>query len=161
MRLTRVAPALALAVVLLAPSPAQAIHLGVDVGAGAWLLSGPVADAHFRVDQELFDWIRIGVRPGVMFAFTEPTTRFGVPLDAAVKFKLFVLYLDVFGGIVWLPSYADPVRMHIGGGVGFRLWKLEFGFEVAYLQPSITAMGRIGFTFYGPDKKEDKAKEAR
>lgn len=159
--LPRVAPALVLAVAVLAPSPARAIHLGIDVGAGAWLLEAPLVDAHFRVDQELFDWLRIGVRPGVGVNFASPDARFTVPLDGSVKIKLFVLYLEVFAGILWIPSHANPVRTHIGGGVGFRLWKLEFGFEAAYLQPSIAIMGRVGFTFYGPDKKEEKPQEAR
>ncbi|MFO0597343.1 MAG: hypothetical protein U0228_18690 [Myxococcaceae bacterium] len=145
--------------VLLVASPARAIHLGVDVGAGTWLLEAPQIDAHFRVDQELFSWLRIGVRPGVALTFNQPNSRLAVPLDASVKVKLFILYVEAFGGIYWIPSSVDPVRAHWGGGVGFRIWKFELGLEVAYLQPSVSLLGRVGFTFYGPGPAPAESKE--
>jgi hypothetical protein len=154
-------PALVLAVAVLAPSPARAIHLGVDVGGGAWLLEAPLVDVHFRLDQELFDWLRIGVRPGVGVNFASPDARFTVPLAGSVKLKFLVFFLEIFAGILWIPSHANPIRTNLGGGLGLRLWKLELGIELAYLQPSISVGGRIGFTFYGPDKKEEKPEEAR
>jgi hypothetical protein len=154
-------PALVLVGAVLAPSPARSIHLGVDVGGGAWLLEAPLVDVHFRLDQELFDWLRIGVRPGVGVTFASPDPRLTVPLAGSVKLKFLVFFVEIFGGIVWIPSHVNPIRTNLGGGLGLRLWKLEFGVDLAYLQPSIAVMGRVGFTFYGPDKKEEKAQEAR
>jgi hypothetical protein len=139
---------LALVTALLLPARAEAIGLGVDVGAGTWLLEGLQADLHLRVDQELFDFLKIGLRPGVALTLYEPTSRIGVPLDAFVRVKLSIVYLEGLGGMYWVPSSVDPIRAHVAGGVGLQIWKFNFGVEVGYLQPSLNVLGRVGFTFF-------------
>ena len=139
---------LALAAALLLPARAEAIGLGVDVGAGTWLLEGLQADLHLRVEQELFDILKIGIRPGVEFTLYQPTSRIGVPLDAFVRVKLAIVYLEALGGLYWIPSSVDPIRAHVAGGVGLQVWKFSFGVEVGYLQPSLSVLGRVGFTFF-------------
>ncbi|MFT3709488.1 MAG: hypothetical protein QM817_17785 [Archangium sp.] len=151
--------AAAVIAIALGSSPARAVNVTADVGGGVWLLEATQLDAHFRVDQELFDWFRVGVRPGVAVTLSEPNPRLAIPLDALVRFKLFVVYLDVFGGMYWIPSHVEPVRLHLGGGVGFKIWRFEFGFEVAYLQPSINLLGRVGFTIYQPGEKKPESEK--
>jgi hypothetical protein len=139
---------LTLGAALLLPARAEAIGLGVDVGAGSWLLEGLQADLHLRVEQEFFDMLKIGVRPGVELTLNQPTSRFGVPLDAFVRVKLAIVYLEALGGMYWVPSSVDPIRAHLAGGVGLQIWKFSFGVEVGYLQPSLNVLGRVGFTFF-------------
>ena len=139
---------LALLLALALPAPAQAIGLGVDVGAGAWLLEGLQADVHLRVEHEFFDMLKVGVRPGLAYLHYEPTPRLAIPLDAFVKLKLAILYVEALGGMYWIPSHVDPVRAHVAGGLGVQIWKFSIGIEVGYLQPSINILGRVGFTFF-------------
>lgn len=145
---------LAVIAIIVGASPARAVNLTVDVGAGAWLLEATQLDAHFRVDQELFEWIRFGGRTGAVLTLNEPNPRFALPLDGFVRLKLWVVYLDLLAGIYWIPSHVQPIRTHLGGGVGFKIWRLEFGFELAYLSPSMTALGRVGFTIWQPGEKK-------
>lgn len=140
--------AMALTIALLFPSRAGAIGLGVDVGAGAWILEGLQADVHFRIDQELLEVLKIGLRPGLGYAQYEPVSRILIPLDAYVRLKILILYLEALGGVYFIPSHVDPVRAHFGGGFGVTIWKFWVGVEVAYLQPSINILGRVGFTFF-------------
>ena len=153
-------PVVLAAAIALCPAPARAIHLSVGVGGGSWLLEASQVDAIFRVDQELFSWLRIGLRPGVTVNFTEPAPRIGLNADASIKVKLFFMYVEVFGGAVFLPPSLEPVRPHWGAGVGFRIWRFEFGAEVAYLQPSFVLMGRVSFTFFEPGEKKEQARRA-
>ena len=146
--LRRVTPVLALCAALLGPARAEAIGLGVDVGAGSWILEGLQADVHLRVDQELFSFLKVGLRPGLELTVYQPTSRFGVPLDAYVRVKIAILYLEALGGIYWIPSSVEPIRAHLAGGVGFEIWKFFVGVEVGYLSPSFNALGRVGFTFF-------------
>ena len=140
----------ALAVVLLIPARVEAIGLGIDVGAGAWVLEGPQADVHVRVDHEFFEMLKVGIRPGLAvtsYAY-DPALRFSMPLDAFVKIKLAIIYLEVLGGIYWMPTSVDPIRAHLAGGVGLQIWKFLIGVEVGYLQPTLNVLGRVGFTFF-------------
>lgn len=144
----RLTLAWALGVALLLPARAEAIGLGLDVGAGSWLLEGLQADLHLRVDQELLEILKIGVRPGLEITLNQPESRVGVPLDAFVRVKLAILYLEVLGGMYWIPSSVDPVRGHLAAGVGVQIWKFQVGLEAGYLQPSLNILGRVGFTFF-------------
>lgn len=137
-----------IAAVLLIPTRAEAIGLGVDLGAGSWVLEGLQADLHLRVDHEFFDMLKIGIRPGIELTQYEPVSRFGVPLDAFVRVKLAVIYLEALGGMYWIPSSIDPIRAHLAGGFGVQIWKFSVGIEVGYLQPSLNVLGRVGFTFF-------------
>jgi hypothetical protein len=139
---------MALTIALLFPSRANAIGIGVDVGAGAWVLEGLQADVHFRVEQELLEVLKIGLRPGLGIAQYNPESRLLIPLDAYVQLKVLFLYFEALGGIYWIPSHIDPIRAHVGGGLGVTIWKFSFGIEVAYLQPSINILGRVAFTFF-------------
>ncbi len=140
--------AMALAVAVLLPTRAHAVGIGVDVGAGAWVLEGLQADVHFRIDQQLMEIVKIGLRPGLGIAQYQPTSRLLVPLDAYVNLKLAIVYLEVLGGIYWIPSHVDPIRAHFAGGLGVEIWKFKVGIEVGYLQPSVNILGRVGFTFF-------------
>lgn len=136
------------AVLMLGSLRAEAIGLGVDVGAGSWVLEGPQVDVHVRIDQELFDFLKIGLRPGLGLALYEPESRLFVPLDAFARVKLAIVYAEVLGGIYWIPSLAESIRPHVAAGVGLQIWKFSFGVEVGYLQPSLNILGRVGFTFF-------------
>ena len=146
--LRRVQAILALCAALLVPARAEAIGVGVDVGAGSWILEGLQADVHLRVDQELVSFLKLGIRPGLELTLYNPTPRLGVPLDAFVRVKLAIVYLEALGGIYWIPSSVEPVRAHVAGGVGFEIWKFTIGVEVGYLSPSLNVLGRVGFTFF-------------
>ena len=139
---------MALAVAVLLPTRANAIGLGVDVGAGAWVLEGLQADVHLRVVHEFFDTLKVGVRPGLGLTLYQPTSRLMVPLDAFVKLRLSILYLEALGGVYWIPSHLDPIRAHLAGGIGLQIWKFSVGVEVGYLEPSLNILGRVGFTFF-------------
>lgn len=151
--------ALALTAVLVGASPARAIGFTADAGGGVWLLEATQFDFHVRIDQKLFiDWLHIGVRPGLALTLNEPNPRLAIPLDALVRLKMFFVYLDFFGGIYWIPSHLDSVRSHLGGGVGVKIWRLEIGFEVSYLNPSAVLMGRVGFNIW--DSSSEKKAES-
>lgn len=139
--------ALVLALFLL-PGSAHAFGLGVDVGAGTWLLEGLQGDVHLELEQELFEILTIGARPGVTLTLTEPYARVGFPIDLSVRLKLAIVYLEALGGALWIPSSVDPLRAHVAGGVGVQLWKFRVGVEVGYLQPSLSLLARVGFTFF-------------
>lgn len=132
----------------LAALPARAVGLGMDVGAGTWLLEGLQGDVHLRVYQPLVEVLSIAVRPGVLVTLNEPYARVGVPLDVSARLTLAFFYLEALGGLLWIPSAADPVRGHVAGGLGFQIWKFQVGVEVGYLQPSLNALARVGFTFF-------------
>lgn len=144
----RVALALALACPLLVAAPARAVGLGLDVGAGSWLLEGLQADVHVRVFQPVLEVLSVSLRPGLALTLSEPTARFAVPLDAGLRLTIAILYLEALGGLYLIPSSVDPVRAHVAGGLGFRLWKFTIGVEVGYLQPSLHALARVGFTIF-------------
>jgi hypothetical protein len=133
---------------VLFPTTAHAIGLGVDVGAGTWLLEGLQGDVHLRVEQELFDFLVIGVRPGVEVTLNQPYSRVGFPVDLSAKFKLAIVYLEALGGLYWIPSSVDPIRAHVAAGLGLTIWKFQVGVEVGYLQPSLNLLARVGFTFF-------------
>ncbi|MFZ5446097.1 MAG: hypothetical protein ACOZQL_39285 [Myxococcota bacterium] len=138
---------LVLALFLL-PTTAHAVGLGVDVGAGTWLLEGLQGDVHLSVEQELLDFLVIGARPGVSLTLTEPNPRVGFPIDLSVRLKLAFLYLEGLAGMLWMPSSIDPIRAHAAAGLGLQLWKFRVGVEVGYLQPSLSLLARVGFTFF-------------
>ncbi len=144
----RLTAAMVLCAAMLLPAPAHAIGLGVDVGAGSWLLEGLQGDVHLKVDQEFFDLLKIGLRPGVALTLNEPYPRVAFPLDLSLKLKLAFFYLEALGGLFWIPSSVDPVRAHLAGGFGVQIWKFLVGVEVGYLQPSLNVLGRVGFTFF-------------
>lgn len=144
----RAALALALACPLLVASPARAVGLGLDVGAGTWLLEGLQGDVHLRVFQPFLEVLSVSLRPGLALTLNEPTARLAVPLDAGLRLTVAFFYLEALGGLYWVPSSIDPVRAHVAGGLGFRLWKFTLGVEVGYLQPSLNALARVGFTFF-------------
>ena len=75
------------------------IGIGVDVGAGAWVLEGLQADVHFRIDQELLEILKIGLRPGLGIAQYEPVSRLLVPVAAYVRLKVLCLYFEALGGV--------------------------------------------------------------
>lgn len=134
--------------VLLLPRSAHAIGLGVDVGGGSWLFTGLQLDAHLRVDQELLEVLKIGVRPGIAYTLTQPVGRVSLPLDATLRLTLGFFYLEALGGLYWTPSYANPLAWHAGGGLGVQIWKFSVGVEASYLQPTFNVLGRVAFTFF-------------
>jgi len=147
MVMRRLAVMVACAAMLVA-LPARAVGLGVDVGAGTWLLEGLQADAHLKVEQELLSFLTIAARPGVAVTLNQPNARVAIPLDLSVKLKIAILYLEALGGLFWVPSSIDPLRAHVAGGVGVQIWKFQVGIEVGYLQPSLNLLARVGFTFF-------------
>ncbi len=144
----RVALALALTCPLLTSTPARAVGLGVDVGAGTWLLEGLQGDLHLRIYQPFLEVLSVAVRPGVVLTLNEPVSRVGFPLDLTARLTLAFFYVEALGGLYWIPSSIDPLRAHVAGGLGFQIWKFTVGVEVGYLQPSINALARVGFTFF-------------
>lgn len=144
----RLALALAIACPLLLASPARAVGLGLDVGAGTWLLEGLQGDLHLRVYQPFLEVLSVSLRPGVVLTLNEPTPRLGLPLDAGLRLTLAFFYVEALGGMYWIPSAAQPLRAHVAGGLGFQVWKLTIGVEVGYLQPSLNALARVGITFF-------------
>lgn len=143
----QLALALAAATALVA-SPARAVGLGIDVGAGTWLLEGLQGDVHLRVSQQLLGPLSVALRPGVAVTLNEPVSRLAVPLDAIVRLTLAFFYVEALGGVYWIPSSIEPWRLHAGGGFGFTIWKFQVGVELAYLQPSLNVLARVGFTFF-------------
>lgn len=140
---------------LFLPGKAHAIGLGIDVGGGTYLFNGLQLDAHLRVDQELFSWLKIGLRPGIAYTMYQPEGRISVPVDLMLRVQLAIFYLDAMGGLYWTPSAADPIAWHAAGGLGVAIWKFTVGVEIGYLAvgptwstPSANILGRVGFTFF-------------
>jgi hypothetical protein len=139
--------ALSVAVALLA-SPARAVGLGVDVGAGSWLLEGLQGDVHLRVYQPFLKVLSVAARPGVALTLNEPVSRVAVPLDLTARLTLAFFFVEAIGGVYWIPSSIEPWRAHAAGGLGFQIWKFQVGVEVGYLQPSLNVLARVGFTIF-------------
>jgi hypothetical protein len=100
----------------------------------------------FALDTPIARHLTMGGRFGLVLE-SDPT-RFGVPLDARIRFKLRRFYLDGLAG-AWLFFKGDEhFRFHAAGGAGFLLSRtVRLGAELGYLDPSLMVGARISFAF--------------
>lgn len=144
--------ALLAAVVLSATSAHASFHFGIDAGAGYWAVPTGTSfpgvaqfDAHVSLRKGFGKVFELGLRPGVMLNVS-PDIAFGIPIDAQLRFKLAIVYLEALGGVAILLQDPAPVRAHAALGVGLTLLGFSFGVEGGYLMNGLVAGIRIGFS---------------
>ncbi|MDP1828221.1 MAG: hypothetical protein Q8L48_33405 [Archangium sp.] len=133
---------------VLAPSRAQAVTLGLDLGGGVWLVPlTPQFDFHFKVQFALGKVVSFGLRPGILLNVS-PAIQVGVPFDVYFRFHVSRLYFDLMGGLALLFGDAAFLRAHGAVGMGVFIAKgFAIGFEGGYLQNGAQLLARFSFNF--------------
>lgn len=132
---------------LLWAGPARA--LGAEAGLGADYLADDEAGSFMgfvAVDTRIARRLTLGGRFGL--AVVSDPTRFALPLDARLRFKLRRFYLDGLAGAWLFFKGEDHFRFHAAGGAGFVVSRnVRLGAELGYLDPSLMVGGRVAVAF--------------
>ncbi len=132
---------------VLAPSRAEAVTLGLDLGGGYWFEGAAQFDFHFKVQFALGRVVSFGIRPGIMLN-VRPGAEIGLPVDVYFRFHVSRLYFDILGGLTILFGNPQPFRAHAGVGMGVKNAKgFAIGFEGGYLMNSANVLLRLSFNF--------------
>ncbi len=132
---------------VLAPSRAEAVTLGLDLGGGYWFENAAQFDFHFKVQFALGKVVSIGFRPGILLN-VRPAVEVGVPVDAYLRFHVSRLYFDLMGGLAILFGNPQFLRAHAAVGMGVFFGKgFSIGFEGGYLQNAAQLLARFSFAF--------------
>ncbi len=123
--------------------------LGAEFGLGADYLPDDDAGSFMgtvAVDTPIAQHLTMGGRFGL--ALESDPSRFAVPLDARLRFKLRRFYMDGLAGGWLFFKGEDHFRFHAGVGAGFLLSRtVRIGAELGYLDPSMMIGVRIAFAF--------------
>jgi hypothetical protein len=132
---------------VLAPSRADAVTLGLDLGGGYWFEGAAQFDFHFKVQFALGKVVSFGIRPGILLN-VRPGVEVGLPVDVYFRFHVSRLYFDVLGGLAILFGNPQFLRAHAGVGMGVTIAKgFAIGFEGGYLMNSANVLLRLSFAF--------------
>ena len=132
---------------VLAPTRAQAVSIGLDLGGGYWFEDAAQFDFHFKVQFALGKVVSVGFRPGILLN-VRPAVEVGVPIDAYFRFHVSRLYFDLLGGLAILFGNPLPLRAHAAAGMGVFFGRnFSLGFEGGWLQSGAQLLLRFSFTF--------------